>query len=45
MIQRLAIGYLYWHSQRSRNGWRQIGGEANAVMDDFGNLVFVGATC
>ena len=40
MIRRLSIGYRYWHMQRHRFGWRQVGGEMLCVMDDFGNLVY-----
>lgn len=25
MIRRLTIGYRYWHMQRHRFGWRQVG--------------------
>ena len=39
MIRRLTIGYRYWHMQRHRFGWRQVGGEMLCVMDDFGTLV------
>lgn len=39
MIRRLTIGYRYWHMQRHRFGWRQVGGELLCVMDDFGTLV------
>ena len=45
MMRRAPIGYLYWHMQRTRYGWRQIGPEALLITDDFGNLVFVGAPC
>ena len=34
MIRRLTIGYRYWHMQRHRFGWRQVGGEMLCVMDD-----------
>lgn len=39
MIRKLSIGYRYWHMQRHRFGWRQVGGELLCVMDDFGTLV------
>jgi len=39
MTRRLTIGYRYWHMQRHRFGWRQVGGEMLCVMDDFGTLV------
>lgn len=41
-IERLAIGYRYWTMLRGPYGWRQVGIEAQGVMDDFGDLVLVG---
>jgi len=40
------IGYRYWHMQRHRFGWRQVGSEMLCVMDDYGFLVPAeGARC
>lgn len=35
------LGYRYWAVKRGAYGWREVGGEAFGVVDDFGNLVFV----
>jgi len=44
IVRRRPRGYLCWCAAfTARRGWRQVGAEALAVVDDFGWLVFVGA--
>lgn len=43
MLRRTPTGYIYWHMERCVYGWRQIGPEARMVVNDFGDLVFVGS--
>jgi hypothetical protein len=44
-IRRHTIGYHYFTLQRQAYGWRQIGADGYAVMDDFGSLHFVERPC